>query len=89
MINEEVGVNRGNESAYIFRVKETATELSVFDIADRRCLYNGFGIVANKANRHRADTACRNSVAGNHRRVEAHTSERFCSRQARSRVGAY
>jgi hypothetical protein len=64
MVNEEVGKNGGNESTRIFRVKETATELSFFDIADWRCFYDGFCVVANKPKGHRTNAACQKFSAG-------------------------
>ena len=56
-VNKKVGINRRNDPTRIFRFKETATELSVFDIADWRCFHDSFRVAANEANGHRA-TPC-------------------------------
>jgi hypothetical protein len=56
MVNKKLGVHRRNNPTCIFRIKEAAAELSVFDVADWRCFHDGFRIVANESDGHRIDT---------------------------------
>lgn len=49
MINKEPGVHRRNNPTCICRIKEVAAELSIFDVADRRCFHDRFRNVANEA----------------------------------------
>ena len=58
MVHKEISINRRNDSARVFRIKETATKLSVLDVVDWRCFQNGFCIVANKIEGYCMDAIC-------------------------------
>ena len=58
MVNEELGINGRNDPTRIFRIKEAAKELCVFDTTDWRYVHDSFCIVTNEANG--VDTAYQN-----------------------------
>jgi hypothetical protein len=62
MVNKKLGIDGRNDTTHIFRIKEAAAELCVFDVADWRCFHDGFCIIANEADGHRVDTTYRISV---------------------------